>query len=111
MIGTLGKITVPAAGTPVSAVAGSNYENKPQPCHGIMVQTAPGNTGNIYVGTADMDKSTLAGVFAVLPIPTDNFLPTFSAALTIAPNALKLNEFYIDADVNDDGAIVSYLIL
>lgn len=103
-------VTVSAAGTPV-AVAANYWNTKQTSIHGILIQALPGNTGKVYIGSDAMDKSTMANVYAVLPVPTTNFVPSFSAALTIAPNALKLSDFYIDVDVNNEGALVSVLAL
>lgn len=50
-------------------------------------------------------------MFAFIAIPTANHIPAFSVALTIAPNALNVGDFYVDADVADDGVIVTYLVL
>lgn len=81
------------------------------PLHGILFQARRANTGLVYIGDRPtMDKTTLAGVLAVLAIPTDNALPTFSAALTWSPNALQLETFWIDADDAGDGCLVSVLV-
>jgi hypothetical protein len=109
MIQPLGKIAPTSAGTPVSVQA-SFPQQKPQSIHGIMFEAAPGNTGKVYIGWQTLDRSTFAGVMAILAVPTTNFLPTFSAAVTIAPNGLNVNEFWIDADNSNEGAIVTLLI-
>lgn len=110
MIRPVAKILVATAGTPVQATSQEPDPTKPVVIHGILVQALPTNQGHVYIGTATMDKDTLADVFAILATPTANFLPTFSAALTIAPNGLSLNQFWIDADNNDDGALVTILV-
>lgn len=110
MIAPIGKLTVPVPGTPVAVQALLAQPTKPYLCHGVMFQALPTNTGRIFIGTVEMDSTTLANVFAILAIPTDNQLPTFSAALTISPNGLKLNEFYIDAEVPDDGVLITVLV-
>lgn len=112
MIGTVGvPVVVAAAGTPVQVISfitpvprGDHVS-----IHGVMFQVLPSNTGLVYVGRRGMNKATFAQLYAILPIPTDNFLPTFSAALTISPNGLALEEFWVDADVSSDGVIVSFL--
>jgi hypothetical protein len=76
-----------------------------------MFEVLPTNVGRVYIGAPTMDRATYTDLYAILAIPTDNFLPTFSVALTIAPNALCLNDFYIDADESGDGVIVTYLVL
>lgn len=114
MIGCSGPFPVPTPGTPVHVTApatGSGNGGNPFNIHGVMFQALPTNTGNVYIGIAGMNKTTLANVAAVLPIPTANFLPAFSTSLTIAPNALVLTEFWIDADNATDGVLVTWLRL
>jgi hypothetical protein len=79
-------------------------------CHGLMVEQWPGNSGIIYVGTETMDRTTGAGVYAMLAIPTDNFLPTFSVANTIVLGGLIPNQIWLDADVGGEGALVTILV-
>jgi hypothetical protein len=116
--GSLGEITVPTPGTPVGVTTGTVYAPNPAggytksaAIHAILIQVLPGNTGKIYVGGPGFNKSTGVGRYCILPIPTVNFLPAFNVALTIAPNALTLNDYYIDADNADDGVTVSFLVL
>src|SRR3990167_7769393 len=110
MIASGGKITVGTPGTPVAAIMNLPASPRPWACHGVMFQALPTNTGRVYIGTAAVDRTTLANAFAILAIPTANILPSFSAALTIAPNGLVLNTFYVDADEADDGVILTYLV-
>ena len=114
MIQAIGPIPVPTPGTPVSVLAAAPSDEMKAagtwPLHGILFQAFQGNTGRVYVGSATMVKATLVGVYAVLAIPSDQTLPTFSAALTWSPNALRLEDFYVDADVADDGALCTVLV-
>lgn len=105
-------VRVTAAGTPVRVTSGYADPSNHISIHGVMFQALPTNTGLIYVGAAEeIVRATFAQVRAILGIPTDNFIPTFSAALTIAPNGLALEQFWIDADVSTDGVLVTYLQL
>lgn len=106
-----GKVTVPTPGTPVRASAAYTDPAKHVACHGIMFQTLPSNTGKIYIGRANMNKAAFTGLFAMLVAPSASQLPNFSAAITQAPNALGVEEFYIDADVAGEGVIVTILEL
>lgn len=115
MIQALGKIVVVTPGTPVAVTSLLPPEGNPAQvqytrCHGILVQALPTNGGNIYIGDSELDAATLAHCFAILGVPTANFLPTFSAALTITPNGLMASDFYLDADVNGEGALVTILV-
>jgi hypothetical protein len=109
-----GKITVPAAGTPVpiptTAIAGPQGAAGFKSVHAFIIQALSTNTGKIYVGLAGLNKSTLVGVLCVLPIPTANLIPTFSVSLTAAANALALDDLLIDADVNGEGVTVSGVV-
>lgn len=102
-------ITVPVPGTPVRVTSGFADPAAHLGVHAIMFQVNPANTDAIYIGFAGMNKTTLAGVIAVLGVPTVNFIPTFSVALSIAPNGLALEAYYIDADVAAEGCLVTYL--
>lgn len=77
--------------------------------HALMVQVVPGNLGKIYVGKIGMDKATLSKVWAILMPPAQSFLPTFSVSVTIAPNGLAMEDFYMDADNPGEGALVTFL--
>lgn len=109
MIQPIGKLVVATPGTLIGATSTLQHPTKVFPIHGVMFQALPTNVGLVYIGRASMNRSTLEDVFAILPIPTSNVLPTFSVALTISPNGLVLNEFYIDADEASDGALCSIL--
>lgn len=108
-IEAIGALTVSSPGTLVRATQGFADPNQTQRIHGIMFQTLPGNTGFVYIGKANMDRTTKAGVIAVLAVPTENTLPTFSAALTWSANNLFLQEYYVDADSGGDGVLCTYL--
>lgn len=111
MIDTVGTpLTVPVPGTLVRVTS-----LRPNPAahvgvHGIMFQARPANVGRVYIGRATMNRGALTDTYAVIPVPTLNFLPTFSIALTIAPNALPLEDFYVDADNVGDGVLVTFLV-
>lgn len=111
MIGSAGQVVVPTPGTLVRATVNLAEPEKVLPCHGIMFEVRPENTGNVYIGRVGFNKTTRVGCYAILAVPTANFLPTFSVAITLAPNALTLDGFYIDVDDAGDGVIVTYLQL
>ena len=112
MIGSGGPIVV---GSPIAAENAAqnvpNYLIKPVLCHAVMFQVFPDNTGKVYIGMPDMDPAAKTGLFATLAVPTTNLLPNFSVAITIAPNALCLNDFWVLADNAGEGCIVTYLVL
>jgi hypothetical protein len=110
MIQSLGRLIVAVPGTPVRVTT-----NLPQPtdryaCHGVLLQALPSNVGRVYIGTSGLVRATFANVYAYLAVPTANQGPTFSAALTLAPNAVQLQDMFIDADNANDGVIVTTLV-
>ena len=107
-MGSIGPVRVPTPGTPVSITTLLPH-GKQIPLHGIMLQVLPGNTGNIYIGGPDMNKAALTGVYGILAQATANFLPVFSAGNEFAPNGLSSIEFWVDADVANDGVLGSYM--
>ncbi len=113
MIASGGPIILGSPPTPIQAIINlaNITSSRPQLCHGIMFEVLPTNVGRVYIGAPTMDRTTFTDLFAILAIPTDNFLPTFSTALTIAPNALCVNDFWVDADEGGDGVIVTFLVL
>ena len=111
MIQAIGKLTVATPGTPVRATVNNANPAETVRIHGFLFQAPRSNVGIVYIGKEDMDRTTLVGVLGMLAIPTDNSLPSFSAALTISPNGLMQEELYVDADEAGDGAILTILVM
>jgi hypothetical protein len=99
----LGRFTVPTPGTVVALSV------KQLKCHAILIEAAPSNTGKVYIGIATMVKG-VSGEMAVLAIPTANTIPVYSETISQCPNAINLQDFYVDADIAGDGVVVSYLV-
>lgn len=110
MITPIAVLNIAAPGTPVRCTSTQSNPGDPFACHGVSVQTWKGNTGRVYIGTVGMNKATGENVLAVLAIPTDNTIPSWSAALTLAPNAINLSMLYVDADVADSKVLVGVLV-
>lgn len=98
---SLGLITVAAAGTPQQVSEDQIL------CNSIFVQQNANNSGAIYVGSVDMDTTTLEGVLAVLPAPGDA-LPAYSAGSPINANGINLQDVYLDVENDGESALVSY---
>jgi hypothetical protein len=96
---SLGFVTVPTPGTPVKLSATSLQVATAR----IQPRSAPGvvNVGNVYIGTPAMNKTSGAGVYAVLsPEQVDGFrIPYWTDLLQVA----------VDADNAGDGVCVGYL--
>ena len=112
MLRGLGKITVPVAGTPVRCSSTQTIvpSGDSFPVHSVLIQALTANSGKVYIGDRNMVVATLANVIAVLAIPSGGAIPSFSVALTLAPNAINLADLFLDVDVNGEGALVSILI-
>jgi len=106
----IGKTVTPVPGTPVRFTSTQANPAEKFSCHGVLAQALPTNTGKVYIGMSGMNKASLANVIAVLAIPTDHTIPSFTVALTLSPNAINLSDLYLDADIASEGALVSVLI-
>jgi hypothetical protein len=110
---SLGKVTVAAAGTPVIATTNETDPTKRFACQTVFFQQLESNTGKLYIcDRATANKTTLVGVLAVIPAPTvtgqvATVLPWAQVSVPSAPAALNAAEFWIDADVSSESALVS----
>lgn len=111
MLRSRGKVTVTSAGTPVRLTTNESTPSARLGCHAFMVESLSTNTGKIFIGTSGMNKTTLAGVVAILAIPTSNILPVFTVGFSGAPNAFNLADYYVDADNSGEAVLVSTLEL
>lgn len=77
-------------------------------CHSVMIQTWWQNTGNIYICDRQAaDKTTGAGVIAVLPPPSANSYPAFTDTITGAIAGINLERIWLVADVKGESALVT----
>lgn len=106
---SLGKVTA-TAGTPVRLTTNESDPTARYGAHSYLVEALSTNTGAVYIGSASLNRTTLAGVYAILPPPTTNSYPNFSATVTYAAAAFNLAEIYIDVDVSNEGALVSNIV-
>lgn len=110
MLQPIATLRITAPGTLVRCTSTQANPAEKFPCHAVLIQALPFNAGRVFIGWSTMNRVTLANVIAVLAIPTDNTIPSFTAALTLSPNAINLADLYIDAELAAEGAIVSVLI-
>lgn len=104
---SLGRITVPTPGTAVQCTINQSSPQARIPCHAIMLQALPGNIGKVYIGLVGLNRNTGAQQLAYLAIPTSNTIPAYSATISYAPGGLNIADFYIDADIANDGVLVT----
>ena len=105
MLQTLGKVTVPSAGTPVQ------LSTKTLNANSAYFQALSGNTGKMYVGLAGMIKTTLVNVLHVIVPPPASPLTLDSwdvVGITIGP--IDFSQLWIDADTSTQGLLISYLV-
>ena len=100
----LGKVSAPAAGVPVQLTADNTIRaNK------IVFVTIPGLSGNIYVGGANLNTSTLAGVLIKFNPPSAVGLSdSFTIESETATNSLVVSDYWLAASVAGEGALVTY---
>ena len=101
---SFGKVTVTLGGTPVRVT--STVTN----CTQLYIQALAANTGKIYVGLSNLVKATLVGALAVLPIPSAALIPTY-IPWSLAQGGIDLSTIWLDADVNGEGVLISYLVI
>lgn len=101
---SLGKVVVPTPGTPVQLSASASLP----PVHSLRFSVIAGGTGKVYLGTAGMNKATLAGVLK-------EFWPTGVGGGVDDSFTLPMSErepynvadYWIDAAVAGEGLIIS----
>lgn len=110
----IGAVNVASPGTPVqltSVMATVNVgsgklctSSDSVPTNKIFLAANPlthggaGNTGKVYIGQQDMNKSTLVGVIAVISAGG-----TWSITHPVGLNVYQFDKWYIDADNASDG--------
>ena len=117
MLVAIGKLSVPDSTTPVSIYSRLSSAQLRKiaaaaglaPVHGVQLQTYFTNTGKIWIGDADMNKGTGAGIGHILAPPSTNFYPSWSAALTIGANGLSLSDIYLSVDSVSDTVLLYVL--
>lgn len=110
-IRSLGRITVITSGIPVRATFNEVDPARRYPTHAMLFQRDdPTETGNVYIlDSEDAVIATRVGVIGILAVPTVNILPSFSATITLAAAGLNLVNYFIDADIDGEGCIVSVI--
>ncbi|MDP9169823.1 MAG: hypothetical protein M3N54_04340 [Acidobacteriota bacterium] len=98
-----GPVKVVTPGTTVSLVStlianGLCLAGEPVRANKIDIQGMPGNTGNVYIGYAGMNRATLANVIAVLKAGQD-----WSVTNNVGINTYSLDAMLVDADTAGDG--------
>ena len=104
---SLGLIRVPTPGTPVQITTDDDLRVMM-----IVVRTVPGFIGKTYLGVAGMNKNSAnkTGVVRVLSEPP-GFGPQDGEVLPPVSgghgNVLRVSDYWLDADVANEGVVVS----
>jgi hypothetical protein len=100
----LGKITAPSASAPVQIVSNPAV----MACR-IVIATIPGLTGNIFIGGANLNTSTLDGVLVELnPPSTVGPADVVNIDARTPSNSLRVADYWLAAAVAGEGALVTY---
>jgi hypothetical protein len=99
---SLGKVVVTTAGTLVRLTMNETAPAARYGCQALYIRGLAGNTGDVYIGTSVMVRSTLVGVYAIVPKGT-----SLTIDCSNAPAGFNAAELYLDADTNSDSALVS----
>jgi hypothetical protein len=101
---SLGEVKVAAPGTPVPLSTNPTFRVSQ-----IFFQSVPGNTGKCYIGTPGMTASALSHVVCVL-VPANGATAAdhFRVSSKDGRDSIYLNQYVIDADVANNGLLVSY---
>ena len=107
---SLGLIRVPAPGTPVPVSTDDSLRVMQ-----MVVRTVPGFTGKTYLGLAGMNKNAVekTGVIRILSEPAA-YGPQDGEVLPPAAgghgNVLRVADYWVDADVANEGVVVTCLV-
>lgn len=103
MLRSFGYVTVAVAGTPVQCTVNETDPTKLAKVQYLTISAFASNSGaNIYLGERTMNKTTGVGVYAI--VPKGAVLPI---GVQNSPDAIAVNDLYLDGDSNGDRALVS----
>jgi hypothetical protein len=96
-------VNVTTSGTPIQLATAYT------PCNRVRVSVVAGLTGKMYLGTAAVNHSTLAGVIKELwPNSGGGVDDSYEFNSADGTNSLNLADYWIDAAINGEGLIVAY---
>ena len=100
----MGRVNVPSPGTPVRLATDPTRKVSK-----LFVQVVPGLTGKAYLGSAQMNRGTLSGVFRILwPNASGGFSDQFAVEASDGTNSIPLSEYAVDMDIAGEGLLVTY---
>lgn len=107
---SLGRITVASAGTPVQATANQASPASRLGAHSILFQrNITTETGRIYIQMGEFPVGTFVNTVGVLAPPSANTLAGFSITIVQAASGFNAADFWVDAENNGEGCIISII--
>lgn len=102
---TLGKIAVGTPGTPVRLTTNTALR-----ADSILFSPIQANTGRVLIGAVGMDKTALTGVIAEFSESATKFQGPLLLQDQTSQTSMQLSDYYVDADVANEGIIVTYWV-
>lgn len=103
---SLGKIAPSTAGTPVRITADESLR-----AHRLIISQIAGTTGKVVAGLSGLNRTTLASaVKQFLPPGANGGTDVFILESPGVTNQIRVSDFWVDADNNSEGVIVSYTV-
>lgn len=111
-VNPFGKRVVTTAGTPVTLFASSEIAIGaqgiwPTRVSRLYIEALNSNTGFIYIGVKGMVVATMVGVLMTIPAPAAGpavFYANFDQ-LAFGANNYRLQDYWMDAQINGEGVI------
>ena len=99
---SLGQVDVAVAGTPVQLTSTQDQANS------ITITALTANAGDVYVGTSDLDNSSMVGVLAILDAG-ESWPPGWPLSNSV--NDINPSELYLDCENGQtDGVVASITV-
>lgn len=100
----LGKIAPTAAGTPIPITTDTTLR-----ASDLLFSPVEANTGRVVIGkTGSLNKTTLAGAIAELSQASEKFNGPLLLQDQESRNSIQLSNYCVDADVNNEGVLITY---
>lgn len=96
-------------GTPQRITTNQSEPTRAISCGSVMIQVRSTNTGLVYVGLSNMDKTTGVGLLAILGVPSVNYIPSYSVGNPNAAAGFSAPEFFIDSTSSTNGVLSAYV--
>ena len=104
---SLGKIAPTTPGTPVQLTTDDTIK-----AQAVFASQIGGTTGRVLLGRTGLNKATLAGcIKPFLPPSASGWLDSFAIEAESNSNCIQLSKYVVDADVANEGLVISYTVV